>query len=236
MKNLLRKSIFSLFALCSLVLLQAQDTETRNLGSFDGISVSAGVQADLVKGSSNKIEITATGIDLDKVKSEIKGDVLKVGIDESWWKMLGKKSKRTVEVVITYTSALETLAASSGSSLEADHSIASKNLEMDVSSGAHINLQLDVDDATLDLSSGSFVELSGNAKSFDVDMSSGSTLKAYELVSDKVHVEGSSGSNANVHAQNALSVDISSGASVKYKGNPESRDFDKSSGASVRKA
>ncbi len=221
---------------CLTAMTYAQESESRNLGSFDGISVSSGIEAELVQGNSNSIDITAKGIELEKVTTEIKGDVLKVGIDQSWWKSLGKRSKRKVEVVITYSSTIESVHASSGSSIDSDDPIRSKRLELDASSGAFIDLELDVNDAVMDLSSGANMTLSGNAGKISVDMSSGSTLKAFELQSRTVHVDGSSGSTARVHASSGLSVDISSGATVRYKGDPSDRDFDRSSGASVIKA
>ena len=55
--------------------------------SFDGIAVSAGVDAELVKGSKNEAEITVKGIDLENVVTEIEDGILKVGIkrNKSKW-------------------------------------------------------------------------------------------------------------------------------------------------------
>jgi len=236
MKTLTRILSTAAFMLTFSAFVIGQESETRNLEGFEGISVSAGIQAELVKGNTNKIEISAKGIELEKVTTEIKRDVLKIGIDEKWWKNIGgKKNKRDVEVVITYSSTLSSISSSSGSSTTADHTILSKYLELDVSSGAYMDLEIDVDETDIDLSSGSRMILAGNAGEVAVDMSSGANLDAYKLTGQNVSVDGSSGSNAKVTATSSLTADVSSGANVKYKGDP-SLNVDKSSGGSVQKS
>jgi len=217
--------------------LSAQETETRDLGSFDGISVSAGVDALLVKGNENKIEITASGIDLDRVKTSIKRNVLKVGVDhKKWWASLGKRNKRKVQVTITYDAALDYISSSSGSFVEADHTIASNSLHLKTSSGADMSLDIDANNLEVDVSSGAHMDLAGDARDVEIDLSSGSSLDAYDLEAENVEVDGSSGATAKVNVSNSLNADVSSGASVKYKGNPSQKDIDKSSGGSVRQS
>ena len=229
-------SFLSLFAFLLIAgTALAQSTETRNLDSFDGISVSSGISATLVKGNTNKIEITASGIDLDKITTNVSDDKLKVRVKQNNWNKLFGNKKRKVEVTITYNSALEYISSTAGSRVEADHTIASKDLEIKTSSGANLKLDIEADDVEVDVSSGAWASLSGFASSVGIDISSGASLDASGLESAEVEVDGSSGSSVKVHATKALTVDVSSGASVAYKGNPGTTDFDKSSGGSVRK-
>lgn len=214
--------------------MTAQDTETRNLDNFSGISVSSGITAKLVKGNTNKIDITASGIDLDKIETKISGDKLKVGVEKNNWKFWGN-NKRKVNVTITYNGTLDYISSTSGSKVEADHTITASNISLNTSSGANLNLNLEANDVDIDVSSGAWAGLSGNAKKVTIDISSGASLDASDLESASVDVDGSSGSSVKVHATNSLTVDVSSGASVRYKGNPGKTDFDKNSGGSVRK-
>ena len=212
----------------------AQDSETRNVGSFDGVKVSSGISAELVRGSTNQVDISAEGIDLDKVTTEIKNGVLKVGVETKWWNNWGGRKKSRVKAVITYTDDLSGIAAGSGSSLTSEQTIESDQLDLDVSSGASMDLDIEVDDASIDISSGATLRLSGNAQSTEIDLSSGSNINAYSFTTKRADIDGSSGSTAKIHVVDALVADVSSGASVKYKGNPSKRDIDKSSGGSVR--
>ena len=235
MKTILNYANVMFCFLLMTSLTFAQETETRNLDSFDGISVASGIKAELVRGNTNKIEITADGIDLDKISTEVSGDKLKVKVNQkNNWFNWGSK-KRTVNVTITYNSTLEYISSSSGSSVEADHTILASNLDLNTSSGAYMNITVEANDVEIGVSSGANMNVSGNASSVDIDISSGASLDAGDLESGEVTVDGSSGSSAKVYATSSLNVDVSSGASVRYKGNPGTTDFDKSSGGSVRK-
>lgn len=236
MKHSIQLLVFAVLALSSQSL-EASDSEIRDLKSFSGISVAAGVDATLIKGNENSIEITVSGIELDKISSKVSGGVLKVSVENgSWWQRFTKLGKRNVDVTITYNGDLDYISSSSGSRVHADYTIVANDLEIKSSSGSNIDLDINAKDLEIDLSSGSTINLSGEAEYTEIDLSSGSTLHAFDLDSKYVNVDGSSGSSAKIAVSYSLIADVSSGASVKYKGSPSDRDIDKSSGGSVKKA
>jgi len=222
----------ALFAL-TIFAAQATERETRDLSNFHGVSVSSGVDAELIKGDHNEISITVDGIDIERVKTEVKNGVLVVSVKSknSWF---GAWKKKDIDVIITYTDELETLRASSGSKLSADHIIYTDDLEIDISSGANVDLDIDATDVDIDMSSGSYAKIGGVTAVAYVKTSSGATLSAFDLRADKASTKGSSGSSSSITVVNSLRADVSSGASVRYKGNPVETDIDKSSGGSVR--
>ena len=97
-----------------------------------------------------------------------------------------------------------------------------------------MEVEIEVRDASIDISSGASLNVSGSAGSTEIDMSSGSSLNGYGLQTGSVDIDGSSGSSARIHVTDNLVADVSSGATVKYKGNPSNKNIDKSSGGSVR--
>ena len=56
----------------------AQNQSTRNLSHFDEIDVGTAINVKLVKGSSEKAEVSVTGTDAENVITEVSGDELKV--------------------------------------------------------------------------------------------------------------------------------------------------------------
>jgi hypothetical protein len=231
----MKKSIFLALVLISTVMTSWAygDTETRSLKAFSEISVSAGIQATLEKGTVNKIEIDAEGIDLDKVITKVDGDKLIVKIESSWWKM-GWNSKRKVKVVISYTEELEEISSSSGASVYGNNVIDSERLSVQASSGARLELEVSNNTLDADVSSGANMDLSGSSKKLKVDVSSGSSFNSYDLVTDEARLGASSGASIKVTVNKSLKASASSGASIKYNGSPDVTDIDKSSGGSVR--
>jgi hypothetical protein len=70
--------------------------ESRTLKAFDKIKVSNAIEAELIKGNTHEIEITASGIALDKVETEVKNRTLDLKISGS------SPRSSTVKVKITY--------------------------------------------------------------------------------------------------------------------------------------
>ena len=142
------KHVSSFFlALFTMVSLTFGQSETRNLSSFDEVSISSGINATLVKGSTNKAEVEAEGIELDKVVTDVSDGELKVQIDSKWWKG-GWGKKRKVNVVITYTEELHEISTSAGSRVTNEGVIKTSSLELSASSGSNTNLFEGIDESS----------------------------------------------------------------------------------------
>jgi len=232
MKKTLTLFQIALFTL-AFIAGQASDRETRELDTFSGVSVSSGVDAKLIQGTQNQISIEVNGIQLDRVKTHIKNGVLEVSVKhKKFW--FGSWGKKDIDVVITYTEELGRLKASSGSNLFVDHTIVTDELEIAVSSGAHMDVEIDVREVDIDISSGSVVDLSGVTDIAYLESSSGASFRGFGLKANKASADGSSGASIEITVVNDLRADVSSGSSVRYKGDPKDKDIDKSSGGSVR--
>lgn len=253
MTNYLRNHLLILLLIAISSTVFAQSTTTRKLGSFDEVSVSEGIKAKLRKGNKNEIKIEAENIDLDRIITEIKGDELKIHIDNDW-----KMSNRNinVKVYLTFTD-LEELHASSGAyvvleddvtanSFEAKSSsgaqlkitatVRAKEMMIDASSGAYLFLEaIEADELVADVSSGANIDVeSGSANKLEVDVSSSGKLDAYDLKCKYVEADASSGGGVKIYASTGLRGDCSSGGWVYYKGSPDKVVERESSGGKVK--
>ena len=227
---------------------QAQETETRSLGSFSGVHAAEGIEVTLVKGSSNSAEVTAHNVDMDEVLTEIKNGNLKVHFDD------GNHRNARVSVVVTYSGTLRAFSASSAGSLESKQTISggdmhvdvssagsiklsleAEDLDVDASSAGHVELMIQAGDVDVDVSSSGQVELSGKAGDLDIEGSSSGDVHAYELEARNVDADMSSGAAAEVTLSGRLDGECSSGSSIRYRGNPSDIDVETSSGGSCRK-
>ena len=220
--------------LFSAISLTAQRQETRTLDEFDKVSVAAGVQAILVKGTTNEIDIKVKNIDLDKVTTEVDDGKLKVTIDNNWLKNLfGGSNRRKVEVVITYTEDLHGVKASSGASLETDGTIVTDRISLGSSSGANMSVTIESGDTKASVSSGASMRARGETNFLEIGVSSGANFNGKKLIAQEVFAKASSGASASVNVEDSLTAKASSGGSITYKGSPKERDINKSSGGSV---
>lgn len=249
----MNKSLFSIgliFSLFFVFTACAQQSETRSLSDFNGISTSEGIEVVARKGSKNEAKITAKGIDLDDVISEVRSGELR-------FELQGNNHRNvTVEVELTYTEELSELAASSGSTLEMKDDINADDLEVDASSAGRVEFHGKVKSSDLEIqatsagkiefgtvnakqidakaSSAGRIELSGTADEIELHVSSSGTIDGEELKAQDVDAEASSGGGVKIHVEGRLSASASSGGWIKYKGSPSNKNINKSSGGSVR--
>jgi hypothetical protein len=102
--------------LCSQQVTLGQSLYTKDLPSFTKVMISSHINATLIKGDSNSIEVDYSNTDIDRLNIQVHGKTLKVYVDESkiWPKSQkikteGNKKKCAinkgvnVEVTIYYT-------------------------------------------------------------------------------------------------------------------------------------
>lgn len=211
-----------------LTFANAQETENRSVGTFKGIKVAEGIDVYLKKGTKEALRIEVTGIKTSDVLTEVSGEYIKIHMKE------GRYRDRTVKVFVTYVE-ISKLSASSASNIFTDGIIKATQLTMSASSAATIDVELDVNELYVTASSAAELELKGKVKNIEIDASSAGEVNAYDLVSESVDVEASSGGSAKVNAVKEINAHASSGGSIRYKGNPERSNTNSSSGGSVRK-
>ncbi len=231
MKKAILSSVLILITMAAHAL---GDQTTRSLKSFEGVRVSQGIEATLMKGSENKINIEAEGIELDKIITEVKNGTLKVRIDEKWWKM-GWGKKRKVQVEIFYNGELDDLDASSGAAIYSNDVIESEELSIDASSGSRIDIEVESHSIDGDVSSGAYIKVDGRSDHAKVNVSSGSSFKGSEFEVKNAVLSASSGANIKINVSDKIKANASSGGSIKYSGNPTNSNINKSSGGSVKK-
>lgn len=207
-----------------------EKTETRNLKDFDKIKVSSGIDLFVRMGETEEVKVVADGDIIDQVITEVKDGTLKIYMKQNNNWNWGITKSRKVYVSVKE---LERLEASSGSDVNSENTLTGESLKVSASSGSDVNLEIHYKNFTLDTSSGSDARISGITKNFEAESSSGSDIKAQDLESVICKVSVSSGSDATVNVSDELYANASSGADVRYYGNPQVKDINESSGGDV---
>ena len=206
---------FAALFLSSVALSTYADVERDfSIDEFDSVSVSQGINLNLVMGSAPSVTAVAEkDSDLDRLEIEVEEGVLEIRRG-SWVSSLFSMGKSHGSVTVNVV-ANELQAVSS-------------------SSGANADLtDITCSDLWLDASSGSRVEVSGRCDTVVIDASSGANVDSRDLLTTDAAVEASSGASIRVFARDSFSGDASSGSSIRVYGNPEVAESETSSGASI---
>lgn len=212
---------------CSFAL--AQESEVRNVGTFNGIKAAEAVDVYLKKGAKESVRVEASGTDLSNVITEVSGSYLRIHMAQ------GNFRRTSVKAYVTFVS-LEKISASSASNVFSEGIIATPSMDINVSSAATVEVGLDTDLVTADVSSAGEIILEGRSKVFEVEASSAGDVDAYKLLSERVSARVSSAGSVKVNAVKELDARASSGGDIRYRGNPLKTNTDSSSGGSVKKS
>ena len=192
-------------------------TEEREVSGFDKVSVSAGIELFIEQGSAESLKIESDDNIIKRVVTEVRNGRLEIKYKNPV--LGGINLTRPVKVYLTVVDLTE-IDISSGADIESKQ-IKTDKMEINISSGAVADINLDVGEFIASVSSGSDLNISGKAESQEVDLSSGCDYDARELESVDAILNVSSGSNAVVRVSGTLDVNVSSGANVRYIGTPE---------------
>ncbi|MBD0776720.1 DUF2807 domain-containing protein [Maribacter sp. ANRC-HE7] len=186
-------------------------SETREITEeFTEVSASEGLDVYVTNGTEFEITVEADENIIDLIATDIKNDRLRIHAVEN----IGRATKKVFVTLPEITG----LKSSSGAHLSTENLIKSDKLEIDASSGANINIEMDVSEVDIDASSGANLNLSGDAHTVYVDASSGANINAKKLISKVCHADASSGGNLSVYVSEDLTADASSGGNISYSG------------------
>lgn len=225
-------------------------TQVRNVGKFTGIKVSNGIKVNFTQGN-NQTVIVETDPNLQEyVSTEVENGILILSVNN-------KKSKNVnfKKLLITIEAPrLSSVKLSSGALLTTVNTVKEENFTADVSSGANLNADVNAEEnvslkatsgasmriyaATNNLifdgNSGSSCAIEGKAENAAFVTSSAASLNAQSAIVQNVVVSATSGSSVKTHATKSLNSQTSSGASVRFTGNPKEIKTDNSSGGSTK--
>ncbi len=202
--------------------------ETRDLGDFDKISVTRGMNVYISQGGSQKVVVKADENLLDVIETSVSDGILKVSCNR------GIRKAGSNKVLVTVPN-IDLLKTTAGSNVFADDTLHLKTLEIKSTAGSNVKLLLNAEELYVSAMAGSNISLNGTSEAFNAKANSGSNVKAGDLHTTNCDLKASSGANIWINVSKELSAKVSSGANVFYYGNPEATNIEKSSGGNVIK-
>lgn len=222
---------FCLFFFITLSLNSSFAQNTRKVDYFNKVSASASVKVKLIKSDEQRVEYKMLKGDEDRLITEVKNDRLIVKIKNKAFNW----NNNTKAAVKVYYTELEAVSASAGATVKAEEPITGERVDVEVSSGAVMDVEVEASKVKAEASSGSRLLIEGSAEKGAFEVSSGANIDAVTLVCDNVKAEANSGGRMKVHANKKLHAEANSGGSIRYKGNADYVDSDSGWSGKVKK-
>lgn len=206
-------------------------SENRQVSDFDKIKVGQAIQVEIVQANNFEVEVEVNDNIMPYLKTEVSNGELKIFYSKKF------NSFKNVDALVKIKMPeIKKIKASSASSVASKGIITGNDLQIDASSAASVDLNLNIDDMAVDASSASSIALKGLALYSNFEASSAATINAKKLKSNEVIAEVSSGSIISTWPILKLKAEASSGGVIEYFNAP-TEDLKKkaSSGGSIEK-
>ena len=203
-------------------------TKDRKISNdFIRIKANKGLEVYLTKNDEVSLTVEADENLHELIKTEVKDGTLYITSKKNIWSSRAKKIHLSVED-------LNEISVSSGAEIHSENTFYSDELQVNASSGAVAKLRLDIINLICETSSGANVDLIGKVKNIETKSSSGSDIDAYELKTLICVAKASSGSNIRVNVKESFKGNATSGAVIRFKGDPKIIKSDENSGGSIK--
>ena len=184
--------------------------EKRELGSFNKVKTTKGINVTLVAGEKEMIEVHIQNANPSDVVTELAGKTLTLKMKTKIYKDMA------VQVYVTYKELIE-LNAGIGSSIDCDGAVIGDRINLIAGTDASIELELYMKSVEASLSA-SRIELSGETGYQEVKANSGATYNATELVSKEALVKTNTGATANINVTEKLTATAGAASQIYYMG------------------
>ena len=206
----MKKSLFTLVALLLVIGIQAQtSTSTRTLSAFDHIAISGGFDKVILKeGSAEEIKLELSGIDADKIKTEVKGSTLEIGVKKGWY------GDFKATLTVTFRSVRE-ISNSGSSDIEAISVIKGESFEYNGSGSGDFKAAFEVKKLEVRISGSSDMTLTGSADEQDYAISGSGDINASKLKGKSAEVSISGSGDVDLNVDGPVRTAVSGSGDVK---------------------
>lgn len=221
-------AVFMLFAMNACV--HAQSSETRTPGHFTKVHSGGSWEVIMTEGDTEEIKIEAKGVDLSKVKTEIDGDVLSVGL------VKGSYNNVKLKFYITYKE-LEGVKCSGSGTIEVTSPVRSEEFYAGLSgSGDIIMDKLEAQELSVSISGSADLKIKGGSvDEAEIKQSGSGDFHGEELAIGELEVSKSGSGDTHVGDLGKVSVSSSGSGDVIYSGSPQLGNIRTSGSSSIRK-
>jgi len=226
MNKRIKYMLVAVALLVSMDLIAQTNQETRALQSFNAIKIANSIEAELVKGDKNEVEISASGIELDRISSKIDKQTLEVKITGSNF------GATSVKVIVTYKDISE-VAASTAAKVFVKDPLENKMVKINAATSSYIEAEVITQNLVLDAATNAKIFLRGSAETLDLKAYTNAEINGSDLEVDEANVRVNTAASANFTVNESIRGSAATAGKVYYNGNPNMVDVKTNTGGAI---
>lgn len=201
----------------SITLANAQNTEKRNVGTYDGIHITGSYEVTLVSGSEGTLILKGDSDDLEKIDTDVKKGTLIIKQKEKSW--LGNWNSGKVNITIPVEDINKVFLSGSGVII-ADFPLEGDHFKTILSGSGEIILNLDVTAVNGTVTGSGDITLTGKASKVNFNVTGSGDIEADGIKADTAEARVTGSGDIVMYAKQTLNGYITGSGDIICKGNP----------------
>ena len=227
----MKKVITICLVLISAVQVQAQwwgkgvkgngnvTTITRSVGDYDEISVGGSFDVELVAGKEGTITIEGESNLLEYIVTEVRGNALKIKVENN----KNIRSTKKIKITVPFQDISRVSLAGSGEMWNRDV-IKGTDFRTSVAGSGDLTLKLDVSSVDASVAGSGDLTLKGNSREIEASVAGSGEVHAKELKTDNAIVSVAGSGDVAVYCSKSIRARVSGSGDIEYYGNPDKQD------------
>lgn len=230
--NMKKILLLSTFIFSTLVAF-AQESEIRDVSSFDGISLGSSGTLFLTIGSEQKVELKGKSSVIEDIITEVRGHtlIIKQRNSDGWFNW---SNSEDFDVYVTVPS-IEALDVSGSGRIYGKSIIRANHLDLGVSGSGRMEIEIDAPMIEASISGSGRIAIDGKGQDFEIHISGSGSVNAEYLQVENVEARISGSGRCEVNVSKSIDARISGSGSVYYKGDPDKVNSNTSGSGRVKK-
>lgn len=191
-------------------------TVTRNLDSFDRLSVGGSFNVELVYGKQEKVVITGEENIIPYLETEVDGNKLRIKFKRN----TNIKTTRKLTVVVTYNS-LESIALGGSGNITGKNTIKTDDMKLSIGGSGNIDVAIDSRYSSASVSGSGDIHVEGNTEQLKCSIAGSGSIKAYDLSTQELKASIAGSGSIRTTVKERIKASIAGSGSIYYKGNPK---------------
>lgn len=204
----------------------SQDTLNRELPPFTTLQVNDKMTVHLIRAEKELVTIKADGIDPQQIQTTVENNTLIIGFPGIDY----KKQKVTVNL---YFRVIREMDIRNDADVITTSLFKADSLTVTLKYGGSLYLEADLGYLNSNVTGGGLLTAEGYATRHDIFVSSRSTVSAFDLESEVIHIEATSGGKAKLSVESELDAKATTGSYISYRGDPAKKNISATPGSEV---
>jgi len=200
--------------------------EVRKLAAFNRIKISNAIEAEFERGDRHEIHITASGLDLDKVETNVGNRQLEIKLAR------GNFRSTSVKVKVIYVD-IDQIEASSSSRVFVKDVIESKNVKITASTSSYVEAKVNAANLQLDAASNAKIFINGTAENLNLKAVTSAEVNGKDLIVKSADIVANTAAKAEIKVTESIKGSAATAAKVYYIGNPNMVDVKTSTAGTI---